>query len=114
LAKEAMAHPDFIENFFRRFFFRSLKQRREKDARAKHEQYQLPGFEHLPLRVLGKRKKRLELLNATYEDVRDWVKRMSARKPDTPKVTEAKALLEKMRVAARTDRGITVRRVYGL
>jgi hypothetical protein len=113
LAKEAMAHPDFIENFFRRFFFRSLKQSREKAARAKHEQYRLPGFEHLPIRIQGAKEK-VELLDATYRGVREWVKHLNAKSWETPRMKEAKALLEKMHEAAKRDPGITVRGALGL
>lgn len=109
-----MKHPDFIEKFLRRFFFRSLSAARQKEARAKHLQYKLPGFESLPLRIRGMRNKTAELIDATYKDVSEWVKRLRAQKRNDPRMKEAKALLEKMRVASRKRRGITVAEVFGL
>lgn len=112
LAKEAAKHRDFIHRISYTYFFRSLSAARKKDARAKHEQYQLPGLEHLPVRIRGTKNKQVDLLDATYFGVREWVKGINARKRNDPLMQEAKALVEKMHEASKQQRGITVRRAY--
>jgi hypothetical protein len=114
LAREALADPVFIERYFVAFFLRSLTMARRKAARARHEQYQLPGFEHLPFTIRGENRERCNLLDANYKAVRAWFKGLNTRRKDDPEFNEAKGLAEKMRIAAKKDRGITVRRALGL
>ena len=114
LAKEAMEDPVFIQKHLVSFFFRSLKSMRRKEAFTRNPQRRLPGFEHLPIRIRGVENQRLALLDANYKGVREWVKHLNAEKRDDPTMKEAKALLEKMSVASKADRDITVRRVFGL
>jgi hypothetical protein len=114
LAKDAMAFPDFIYGILYAFFFRSLNAARKKGVKAASEQYQLPGFEHLPLRIRGTRNREVDLLDATYKGVKEWIKHLNAQRRNDPRMKEAKALLEKMREASKRQRGITVRRALGL
>jgi hypothetical protein len=95
------------------FFLRSIRAARRKEAHEKHEQYQFPEFEHLPIGILGLRNKKLRLLDASYEQTRAWVKHLRAPRK-SPVTQEAEALCERMRIASKKRPGITVREMLGL
>jgi hypothetical protein len=102
-----------LKNALTRLFYLSAirSQRRKQTA----EQYRLPGFEHLPREIPGRDGTRLALLEANYRRVREYswsLKRNAFDKiPESAKIKEAKALMEKMQRHARTEKGITVRQV---
>jgi hypothetical protein len=114
LTEEAMKDPKSTAAILQIFFLSRIKTARKIVSAAKHEQYRLPGFEHLPFSIRGEKKEKLDLLDANYSAVRAWFKRLNTRRKDDPEFNQAKALVEKMRAASKIDRGVTVRRVFGL
>lgn len=115
------AEPDFVEELARSlmivYFIRVIRAERAKQARKQRQELLFPGFEHLPMRILGNRDKTVTLARATFSDVRRYYKRLSKkyteRKTDMVKVAEAKALMDKMEKFARKEPGITVGDVLG-
>jgi hypothetical protein len=112
LAREAP--EEAARHALRILLFRLISALRKADVRQKHEQYQLPGMEYLPLIIAGKRDQRTPLLDATYTGVRDWIWRMNATRNDSAKIRSAKRLLKLMRKASKRHPGITVRRAIEL
>lgn len=116
LSREADA--EFLRGLAREFFLKLVKAQRRKMQASTREQFRLPGFEHLPIRIQIAGDKKQKLLNANYYGTREYYKHLSAkydaRKATDPKVQEAKALMEFMREKSQTDRGITVGRAFGL
>lgn len=100
-----------------RFFERLIRAERAS-ARRKLQQLPLPGFNHLPKRIPINEKKRRSLEDATYSDLRSYVRRLSVgqreRLKNDPKLAEAKKLLELMGKYNGTSEGITVKEVFAL
>jgi hypothetical protein len=98
------------------FFARLIRAERAKQSKS--AQMRLPGFEQLPVRILGDRDRRVILREATYADVRRYYwslgKRQSERRKTNPKMLQLKTLLDRMKEHAKTNRGITVAEVLGL
>jgi hypothetical protein len=96
----------------RRFYLSAMRSLRRKQVA---EQYRLPGFEHLPREIPTRDGTRLALLDANYRRVREYywsLKRHALDSiPESAKVKEAKALMQKMQKYARDEKGITVRQV---
>lgn len=99
----------------RQFYLKAIRAQRWKQAAAQRAQLKLPGFEHLDQHIPGPTGTPIRLLDANTRAVRQYcrllMKAHRERKQTSPKIQEAFALLEKMRAASRTERGITVRQV---
>jgi len=96
-------------------FGSKLRAARRKEIRTGRPK--LPGFEHLPVWIIGKRGRRIRLLKANPTDLRDYKKLLSqkhkAHKADNPKFAELDKLLDAMRKQP-DNRGITVAEVLGI
>ena len=116
------AEPDFLAELGRMLmvghFTRLVRAARAAQSKADRQQLLLPGYAHLPIRIIGKRDRRLALRTATYADVQRYCKFLGRqhreRKDNDAKLAEANELLEKMRKASKKTRGITVAEVLGL
>jgi hypothetical protein len=97
-------------------FGSKLRAARRKQIRTTRPK--LPGFEHLPVWIIGKRGRRIRLLKANPTDLRDYRKLLSQkykdRKADNPKFEELDKLLKAMRQQEPDNRGITVAEVLGI
>jgi hypothetical protein len=109
---------DLNELLARNFYIAACNAERRRQAAANRVQSQLPGFEHLPLRIPVAKGKRIDLLKANREGVRSYywslMKKHSDRKRNDPQIIEAKALLDEMTKAARGNKRITVQEVFVL
>jgi len=95
-------------------------------ARAEWRAKQPPLFEYLPLRIQGDEGRDVRLVNATYQDLVEYCKALESQqrhrrrraqelmKVKDPRLTEAIALRDKMRVPARKNPAVTVGQVLGL
>lgn len=87
---------------------------RAKAART-NPQTVLPGFEHLPRRIAISETERVPLREATYTQVRAYYRLLRERHRElgenSPKLKEAKALMERMERSLQKDRGVTVAQV---
>jgi hypothetical protein len=92
------------------------RQFRLKQAKAK--QIVIPGCEHLPRIITGKRGVRVHTVEATFSDAREYYwslgRILDERKKEDPRRKEARALMQKMGKASKQNRGITVAEVYRL
>ena len=115
----SMAEPVFAVELGRSlmidYFSRLIRSERAK--RATIQQPRLPGCEHLPLRITGKRDRRVALSMATFSDIRQYCwalgRKHLDRKRVDPKLVEAKALMIRMRKPSKKNPGITVGEVLG-
>lgn len=97
------------------FAIRLVRIERAKQSRERHEQLSLPGFEHLPERITVTDKKRVYIQEATYTDLREYVRRLSNRYRDRmrndPKLADGRALLKRIARYNRKTPGIKVKEV---
>lgn len=75
------------------------------------EQYLLPGFERLPMRIAGLDGRRNQLANATYKELRAYLAVLHKRHRDNAQITQVKALLELVEKYKHKTPKITVREV---
>jgi hypothetical protein len=68
---------------------RLMQKRRAPDER----QAAFPGFDLLPASIVGKQKKRMPLLKATYADLRQYRWSLTARARQNPKVRQVEKLM---------------------
>jgi hypothetical protein len=99
----------------RDFYLRAIRAHRWKQGAIQRAQMALPGFEHLDRNIPGPKGAPIRLLDANTRAVRQYcrllMKTHRERKQKDPKIREALALLDKMRAASQTEKGITVRQV---
>lgn len=97
-------------------FIQLLRVERRKLLPGRPEQ--LAMFPHAPLNIIGKRGKKVQLLDSTWEDLQRCIWRLTREKKervkDDPKIADLKALMERVKRAALKNRGITVREVLGI
>lgn len=109
------SQPKLAVILLRKFYATAIRAERRKQSAADRAQYLLPGFEHLPLKISTRDRKKLNLLDANYRRVRDyyWLlkRRQSDRNGNDRKIAEAKALMDLMQKHAAKDERITVREV---
>ena len=70
-------------------------------------------FNLLPLRIVGKRGKRVRLDKATYEDLDEFCERLVGKRSKDPKYRQAPALRDSLRAASRKTRGVTAGEALG-
>lgn len=113
------SEPEFQESLnavlCQEFYARNIRSIRRKQAAADREQFKLPGFEHLPLKIPGPKGLPIQLLDANVSTVKQYywslMGKYSDRKRADPKIKEAKALWQAMKKGAEHEQGITVRQV---
>jgi hypothetical protein len=81
-------------------------------------QLQLPGFEHLPLKIPDAQGVPILLIDASFTRVRAYYRSLMIahknRRINDPKIVEAKTLMEEMRKASMIDKSITVKEVIAV
>ena len=97
------------------FYRRGILAIRRKQTAADRAQLALPGFELLPLKIPGKKGALIDLLDANTFRVQQYydslMKAHRERKHNSPKIRQAKTLLDLMTEACTREKGITVREV---
>jgi hypothetical protein len=108
--------PQLARRLLRALFERLIRAERRKFALQQHKQFEL--FEHLPLRIVGYRNRRIGLRDATYRDLERYCRVLRRRRRDRDRndaqLKEAEALAEKLHAASKAHRGITVGELLGL
>jgi hypothetical protein len=113
------ADPDFLIELGRSLayleFLRLIRSERLK--LAKSLQMPLPGFEKLPLRIVGPTGSRIRLGEARIADLREFLKVLNRQHEDRraadPRIGETKKLIKLVSRQARKHRGITVWEALG-
>jgi hypothetical protein len=92
--QDAELREELSEILFREHYIKLVRAARRKQASPKEKP--LPGFEHLPSKIQGRRKvKPIEL--ATYWDMRLYVNRLGRASKETEKYKEAVKLRDRLK-----------------